>query len=309
MTKAVFRPGEVAVTPSRVVLDPPFPEIKKEEPEAAEQDTLDVEMFAGPTPAELQAEADRRRADWEREREKLLKETQAEARTIIDSAKKTADENITRAEEEATDKLEAVKKEAEEIIAKAEDKTKVIADAIEAKSDAAQAAAHSEGLEKGHEEGYTAGFAEVQRLVVRTQVILERLQDKRAQIFAEAEQQVIDMALLIARKVVKTISETQRNVVIENIKESLSKVKSRGKILVKVNLADLELSTAHLADFTRLIENSGNIQILEDSTIAPGGCIIETDFGEIDARITNQFAELEAKILEISPIKSRVGGM
>jgi flagellar assembly protein FliH len=45
---------------------------------------------------------------------------------------------------------------------------------------------------------------------------------------------------------------------------------------------------------------------MEDTSIDAGGCIIETDFGEIDARISSQLAELEARILEISPIKSRI---
>ena len=44
--------------------------------------------------------------------------------------------------------------------------------------------------------------------------------------------------------------------------------------------------------------------MLEDSSVERGGCIVETDFGAIDARISSQLAELEEKILEISPIKS-----
>ncbi|MDE6719871.1 MAG: flagellar assembly protein FliH, partial [Treponemataceae bacterium] len=46
------------------------------------------------------------------------------------------------------------------------------------------------------------------------------------------------------------------------------------------------------------------ITVLEDSSVERGGCIVETDFGAIDARISSQLAELEEKILEISPIKS-----
>ena len=111
--------------------------------------------------------------------------------------------------------------------------------------------------------------------------------------------------MLITRKVVKSISETQKNVVIENIREALGKVKSKGKITIKVNLADLELSTAHIEEFTKQLESSGTIEILEDSSIDAGGCVVETDFGAIDARIANQLAELEAKILELSPIKRK----
>jgi len=54
-----------------------------------------------------------------------------------------------------------------------------------------------------------------------------------------------------------------------------------------------------------LVEGAKSIQIVEDTTVDPGGCIIETDFGEIDARISSQLSELEQKILEISPIRSK----
>jgi flagellar assembly protein FliH len=54
-----------------------------------------------------------------------------------------------------------------------------------------------------------------------------------------------------------------------------------------------------------MMEGVKAIQVVEDSSVDPGGCIIETDFGEIDARIASQLAELESKILEISPVKTR----
>jgi len=54
------------------------------------------------------------------------------------------------------------------------------------------------------------------------------------------------------------------------------------------------------------MESVKSINIVEDSSVDLGGCIIETDFGEIDARIASQLMELENKILEISPIGSRV---
>jgi flagellar assembly protein FliH len=44
--------------------------------------------------------------------------------------------------------------------------------------------------------------------------------------------------------------------------------------------------------------------VLEDSSVEKGGCIVETDFGAIDARISSQLSELETKVLEISPIKT-----
>lgn len=43
---------------------------------------------------------------------------------------------------------------------------------------------------------------------------------------------------------------------------------------------------------------------MEDSTVEKGGCIVETDFGAIDARISSQLTEVENRVMEISPIKT-----
>ncbi|MDR2481716.1 MAG: flagellar assembly protein FliH [Spirochaetaceae bacterium] len=302
MAKAVFRPGEIVQSVSKVILEPPFPEEKKEEFFDIEEDENE-EIFLAPTPAELQAEADRRKAEWETERATLLNAAKAEAENIVENAKRTVEEQAAGAKNEADNMLENARKDAEQIKSGAQTQAKEIEDAAGSKCESARKTAYDEGFEKGREEGYSAGFAEVQRLVTRAHVILERIQDKRSDILDEAEQQIIDLSLLVSRKVVKTIPETCRTVVVENIKEALARVKCRGKIMIKVNLADLELATERLAEFTKLVEDSGSMQILEDTSVDPGGCVIETDFGEIDARIANQLAELEARILEISPVK------
>jgi hypothetical protein len=70
-------------------------------------------------------------------------------------------------------------------------------------------------------------------------------------------------------------------------------------------MADVKLTTEHINSFIQKMEGVKGIQVAEDSTVDPGGCIIETDFGEIDARISSQLAEMESKILEISPIRAR----
>jgi len=72
-----------------------------------------------------------------------------------------------------------------------------------------------------------------------------------------------------------------------------------------VNLEDVELTTEHVKDFMRMVDNVQSVTVVEDSTVDKGGCIIETDFGEIDARISSQLQEIEEKIIELAPIRSK----
>jgi flagellar assembly protein FliH len=292
---------------TKVMLDPPggFPAADAEDELEEIEEAGAADEYTGPTADDLRREADAFKVQWEQEKEALVRSARVEADEIIKEAESAAFAEVKRKTGEAQVFKREAEDEAEKIIAEAREKAQQIeADSLAAFENERKEAEES-GRVAGRESGFVEGKEEVARLVERTQVILERAQDKRAEILAETEQQIIDLVLLISRKVIKVISENQRNVVISNVVQALRKVKGRGNIIIKVNMLDLKLTTEHKKEFIDMVEGAKSIQIVEDTTVDPGGCVIETDFGEIDARISSQLAELEQKILEISPIKSR----
>jgi flagellar assembly protein FliH len=309
MTKAVFRPGEIAVTELKVLLDPPtsFPELSHltKVDDKLEEITELVEEYTGPTADDLRREAEAFKVQWESEKKEMFAAARAEAERIIKEAEESAFREVKRRTDDAQVIKRKAQDDAEKILTEAEQKRKELEDEIRASFELERKEAEKEGFTRGQESGFVEGKAEVERLVQRTQVVLERAQDKRVEILEETEQEIVNLVLLIARKVIKVISENQKNVVVSNVVQALRKVKGRGNILIRVNISDLKLTTEHIKDFINLVEGAKSIQIVEDTSVDEGGCIIETDFGEIDARIASQLAELEAKILEISPIKSR----
>jgi flagellar assembly protein FliH len=307
MAKTVFRNGEITMTNKRVTLDPPqaFPGYTAFVPPAAVEELAEVEEYAGPTADDLRREAEAFKANWEKEKETLVNAAKAEAEAIVKDAEAAAFQEVKRKTDQAQAARRSSEDESERIIADA----KREAAAIEARAQANLAEVEREAQQRGFAAGREAGFAEgrseVERLVERVHAVLERAQEKRSEILSETEQQVIDLVLLVARKVIKVISENQRNVVVSNVVQALRKVKGRGDITVRVNIDDLKLTTEHVKDFIRLIEGVKNITVIEDGAVDRGGCVIETEFGEIDARISSQLAELEQKILEVSPITSK----
>jgi flagellar assembly protein FliH len=292
----------------RVLLEPPqaFPELahlaSKEEEEESEREE---EEYTGPTVDDLKREADAFKLQWEVEKAALIQSAKLDASTIVKEAEEVAFQEVKRKTDEAQVIKRQAEDEAEKIIAEAREKATELEARAKASYDGQKREARDQGFAQGREEGYNTGKAEAERLVQRTQVVLERAQDKRVEILAETEQQIIDLVLLIARKVIKVISESQRQVILSNVVQALKKVKGRGAVIIRVNMADLKLTTEHIKDFIRLAEGAASVQVQEDSTVDQGGCIIDTDFGEIDARISSQLAELETKILEMSPITTK----
>jgi flagellar assembly protein FliH len=307
MAKAVFRPSEVLISDGQVVLAPPSDFIPEhEEPDKDRFDELEeIDEYHGPTADELRKEAEDFKAQWDIEKDGMISAARAEADTIINDAREQAKND----DEAAAAELSVVRADAESEAARIIEEAKQQAAGIAAEAKSAfendRQEAKDAGYQEGHEEGFNEGKAEVDRLIERTRVVLERAQDKREEILVETEQEIIDLVLLISRKVIKNISENQRTVVINNVIQALRKVKGRGNIIIRVNLADVKLTTEHTKDFIQMFEGTRTIQVQEDSTVDSGGCVVETDFGEIDARIANQLSELETKILEASPITGK----
>ncbi len=301
MAKNVFRASEIMYQSRKVFIEPP-----RVEPEEPVQELEPVEAQpAGPSVDELQKEADAFRAHWEEEKGKLIAQAEAEAEVIRKNAERVAFEEVKRKNIQAQKIRQEAEDEAQRILGEARQKAAELEQQVGQKVDLVQREADERGHREGQERGYQEGRGEVQRLVERLHAVLAKSIEKRAEVLSEAETQVINLVLLISRKVVKVISENQKNVVINNVVQALRKLKSRGEVVIRVNLADLELATSHINDFLKMVENVKSISVLEDATVDRGGCIIETDFGQIDARISSQLHEIEEKILELMPIRTK----
>lgn len=301
MAKQVFRPNEIKIKENEKKFTLPLLHDYRPHEEKAE---VVEEVYQGPTAEDLRKEAEAFRQGWEIEKQHLLEEANAEAEKIVKNAKDAAFEEVKRQTDEASVLKADAQKQAEEIIAKAKaDAAKIIQDA-HSEEQKIKTSAKEDGFKQGHDEGYSAGESEIGRLVDRLRKMVEAVMLRREEILKETEQQIIDLVILMTRKVVKIISETQKTTIMSNILAALKKVKTRGTVALHVNLEDLRLATANVDEFIKRVENIQGITVVEDSTVEKGGCIVETDFGAIDARISSQLNELEDKIMEISPVKS-----
>ena len=225
MPRKIFKAVEVKEIKAKVLITPPQIKGVKEEIEEPVEEVEEVEELKEP-----QAFEEAPLPSVEDEREKLLEEAkkikedaEAQAKKIKEEAEEAAFKvmqknsvDARKLKEEAEDEVkrihEDVEKAAHELEQKA--KSKVVALIQEAKLKA---------NEEGREDGFNKGKEEVERLIDRLHTIFNAAIDKRKVIVESTEKQLVDLVMLIARKVVKVISEAERKVVIENIKEALKR--------------------------------------------------------------------------------------
>ena len=303
MAKNVFKPQEIMYLSRKVFIEPP--RIVAEEPVEEAQVVEEEKEYSGPTVTDLRREAEEFRRGWEAEKHQMLEQAHAEADRIRKEAEKVAFDEVKRKNNQAQKIRQDAEDEAQGILAAAREKAAALEGDIKGRVVQTEREADERGYAEGHQKGYEEGTAEVGRLIERLHTIITKAIEKRNQIIEESETQIINLVLMIVKKVIKVISENQKNVVINNVVQALRKLKSRGDVVIRVNLADLELTSGHVKDFMKMVENVKSITVLEDSSVDRGGCLIETDFGQIDARVSSQLHEIEEKILELMPIRSK----
>ncbi len=296
MAKDVFKNVEIVQLNTPQIIESPKIEVQSEEEEEIKKDE-----YTGPTLEEIEEEIFRQRQEFEEEQKKRREEVEAECNDIKKEAEEWAFNKVKESDDKYQETLKNAEKEANSIIQNAKEQASMIIQ--DAKNQAAEVmeSARSKGEEDGWEEGFSRGEEEVNRLITRLNRILSSTIQKRNEVLEEAESQIVDIIVAVARKVVKTITESHKNIIIEQVSDAIQKLKGRAEITIRVNVEDLMMTTKHKKDFIQMVEGIENVKILEDNSVDKGGCIITTDFGSIDARISSQLSELEQKIKEIAP--------
>ena len=164
--------------------------------------------------------------------------------------------------------LETIKKEAKEFKQEAE------REAEEAK-------------QKGYKEGFQQGLIALNKHLFELDRELKTLR-------GEVQEKILPLALKAARKVIGEELKLHPDRIVDIVLNSLKPVTQHKKIIIYVNKNDLERLEKGKSKIKKIFEHLESLSIQERDDIEPGGCIIQTEAGIINAQLENQWLALEA---------------
>jgi type III secretion protein L len=169
--------------------------------------------------------------------------------------------------EEASEVLENIKKDAEQY------RLQVAKEGEEIK-------------EKALKEGYEEGFKEWAEHLAKFEKQLEDLQK-------ETQQAIIPVALKAAKKIVGREIELSEETIVDIVASNLKAVVQHKKVTIYVNKKELDILEKNKPRLRELFENLEALSIRPREDVAPGGCIIETEIGIINAQMEHRWRVLE----------------
>jgi len=158
--------------------------------------------------------------------------------------------------------------------------------------------AYEKGFCEGERAGRETGEKMVEAVLKQYTQTLEELKGLRRNLLTGSEREVVRLSLEVARKVVKREVCVDEELILALVKVALSRLADQSVMTVRVNPKDCQ-SILHFRESPGHRDSwHDGIKLVEDPLITRGGCLIETDSGVIDARVEEQFREIEKGFFE-----------
>jgi flagellar biosynthesis/type III secretory pathway protein FliH len=174
---------------------------------------------------------------------------------------------------------------------------------IEARGVVRGAQQEADGIrQEAHDEGCRSGLAEaaqaVNELIQRLESDIRQIASDRAEVLDAIEPQVLKLCMEIVEKVIRHEARTDPQIVMRAVKSCLRRIKDSEQVCLHISPDEVEAVKARRNELIGLAEGAGELRIVDDRRVSPGGCVVESSAGDYDAKVESQLAKIDEKLRE-----------
>lgn len=144
--------------------------------------------------------------------------------------------------------------------------------------------------EKTKEAAFQEGFQEA--LISLNQHLL-LLDQELKKLREDVQKKITPLVISAARKILGEELKLHPDRIVDIVITALKPVTQHRKVIIYVNKADLEELEKSRSKIKGIFEHLENLSIQERNDVEPGGCLIETEAGIINAQLESQWRSLE----------------
>lgn len=157
--------------------------------------------------------------------------------------------------------------------------------------------AFTKGYAQGERAGMEAGSKRAEAMLRRVAQTLEELGGLRHKLAQQSERDMVQLALMVARRIVHREVSLDPELVAAMAHVALQKLSSSSPATIRLNPDDYTVVARASERWT-----GSQVTVMPDPSVARGGCLVESEFGRIDATIDRQFDEMARALLGAQPM-------
>jgi flagellar assembly protein FliH len=156
--------------------------------------------------------------------------------------------------------------------------------------------AQEDGFQQGEKAGLKKGEMEMLTLRETLRSCIQEFKKLKETFYFEHQDIVLDLSFKIAQKVIHQEVSTNKELVVGVMNSAIKMTIDRERLKVRANPADIDVCLRKRPEIIKDIDGIKQIIFEPDENVGKGGAIVEYSFGEIDARLEQQFAEVIKEI-------------
>jgi flagellar assembly protein FliH len=151
----------------------------------------------------------------------------------------------------------------------------------EAEADALRAAARAEGFAAGRDEALAAVAPTLDAL----EAAVAEVRAERIAAAQRLEAHAVDLALLLAEKVLAGAVAVRPELVVEAVRGALRGIVERERVTVLVHPDDLEIVRSAMEEVRGSLGGIEHCEVQAERRVSRGGAVVRTPDGDVDARV------------------------
>lgn len=173
--------------------------------------------------------------------------------------------------------------------------------------EAAYKEAYNLGLEEGRKEAFDKMSKDLNEKMSHFELLLNSISNMKNEIFNFNEAHFIKLTLVIACRLAKQELKINNEPLVEIIRSAIGLAADEENVVVQVSPEQLEFVERLKKETSRELEFLKKIKLEPSESVSVGGCVVMTNYGEVDARIEQRIEQLWKIIEESTPkVKDKV---
>jgi flagellar assembly protein FliH len=145
------------------------------------------------------------------------------------------------------------------------------------------------GYEQGRKEGFEQGAREAKAYLEQLDALREAMDIERLRQDEQVAREVLDLALVVARQMIRSALFVKEDIIIEVLREAMANLPSLSGHIVLATHPD---EAPRIRDWLNAEQPQSNLRVIADPNIERGGFRFESNTSEMDGTMSTRWREI-----------------
>ncbi len=225
----------------------------------------------------------------------------SDAALYAENIRKGGQLEVEKLKKQVSIELENAKKDreqAESILEKTKLQCEAMLEDARKEAEEIRSIAKEEGFIEGEEAGRLQSHETLEKEIKNFENLLLQFSQLRSEVLFQAEEELLQLAMLVVRKIMYQEVSTDPEVVLNIVKSSLQEIESKGRIVVSLHQDDYQFMTQYHDTLDKYLKEEQMIVLREDVDSQPGQVTIETNETVVHFDFKDQINRIESSLFQ-----------